>query len=168
MSIVVPCERRNAIALVQSPSVHRIRQLTNTSERVRVGVAVAGVIPRNRYDLLCTMNSLGVFHNRRNRQWEIHHQALHDLPLYLDVCCCYLKAEGQVAYSHDYLFQQGRNAPKLLNYGHRRSRLCSRCSFSRDNSSSIFIPYVSGKQASRPDSVLDVTLPNLEMSTPCL
>ena len=85
MAIVVPRERRNAIALAQSPPVHCIRQLANASERVRVGVAVAGVIPRNRYDLLCTMNTLSVFHNRRNRQWEIHHQALHDLPLCLAV-----------------------------------------------------------------------------------
>ena len=43
--VVVPCQRGNAIALLQIPGLHGIGQLPGAGKTVSVGIAVARIIP---------------------------------------------------------------------------------------------------------------------------
>ena len=77
MAVVVPGQRGDAIALRESPALHGVGQLAGTSETLAIRVAVARVVPGNRDDFLVAMHALGVSHNRRDREWHIHHQTIH-------------------------------------------------------------------------------------------
>ena len=75
--VVIPRQGRDAIALIKAPGLHGISQLTGASKTIPVGIPVAGIVPGDRDDFLVPVYPLGVAHNRRDRERDIHHQTIH-------------------------------------------------------------------------------------------
>ena len=78
MLVVVPAERRDAVARLQPDAFQRHRELPRSLAEVRERVAVKAPVRHPRHDLLVREVRLRPLQDRRQRQLEVHHQALHD------------------------------------------------------------------------------------------
>ena len=75
--VVVPAERRDAVALLQAELVERHGELLRALRHVAIRVAVEALVRKPRDDLLVAEVRLGAPQERRKRQLEVHHLALH-------------------------------------------------------------------------------------------
>src|SRR5215207_29087 len=75
--VVVPAERRNAIALLEAQLVERDRELLRAPRHVAVRVPVKALVRKPCDDLLVAEVRFGAPQERRKRQLEVHHLALH-------------------------------------------------------------------------------------------
>ena len=76
--VVVPRERRDAVATLEPELLERHRELPGAPGAVAVGVAVEALVGEPRHDLLVREVCLRTPQERRERQLEVHHQAVHE------------------------------------------------------------------------------------------
>ena len=77
MLVVVPAQRRNAVTALEAHLSKRNRKLFRAARHVGVGVAVERLVGQTGNDLLLPEVRLRALQQRRNRQREVHHQAVH-------------------------------------------------------------------------------------------
>ena len=77
MLMVVPAERRNAVAAFEPEIVQCDGELPRTPHRVAVRRAMEALVGKPRDDLAVAVIGLGAPQEVRQRQLEIHHQAVH-------------------------------------------------------------------------------------------
>ena len=76
--VVVPGERRHPVAGLETDALQRHRELARAPAEVRERVRVEAPVGHPRHDLLVREVRLRALEDRRQRQLEVHHQALHD------------------------------------------------------------------------------------------
>ena len=75
--VVVPAERRHAVAALETRLLQRDGQLPRTAHRVAVVRAVEALVGQARDDLAVAEERLRAAQQVRQRQREVHHQAVH-------------------------------------------------------------------------------------------
>ncbi len=75
--VVVPAERRHAVARLEPDPLQRHGELLRATAEIGERVAVEATVRHPRHDLLVREVRLGPLQDRRQRQLEVHHQALH-------------------------------------------------------------------------------------------
>jgi hypothetical protein len=75
--VVVPAERRDAVAALEADGLQRDRQLLRPPRHVAPRVTVEALVGQAGDDLLVAEERLGAPQQRRQRQLEVHHQPLH-------------------------------------------------------------------------------------------
>ena len=76
--VVVPAERRDAVAALEAELLQRDRELARAPAEIGERVGVEAPVRQPRHDLLMREVRLGPLQDGRQRQLEVHHQALHD------------------------------------------------------------------------------------------
>jgi hypothetical protein len=77
MLVMVPAQRRDAVTALETQLTKRHRKLLRAAGHVDVGVAVERLIGQASDDLLLAEVRLRAPEQSRNRQLEVHHQAVH-------------------------------------------------------------------------------------------
>ena len=78
--VMVPAERRDPVAALEAETLQRDRELPRAPHRVAVRRAVEALVGEARDDLAVAVVRLGAPQQMRQRQLEIHHQAVHGTP----------------------------------------------------------------------------------------
>ena len=77
VDVVVPGERRDAVAALQAQALQPDRECTRAPAGLRVVRPVEAPVRHPRDDLLVAVVELGATEQRRQRQLRVHHQAVH-------------------------------------------------------------------------------------------
>ena len=77
VDVVVPGERRDAVAALQARLCNADRECTRAPAGLRVVRPVEAPVRHPRDDLLVAVVELGATEQRRQRQLRVHHQAVH-------------------------------------------------------------------------------------------
>src|SRR5262249_9370550 len=81
MRVVVPAQRRDAVAALEPEPLERDRELLRAPRQIAVRVAVEGPVRKPCHDLLVAEVRLGAPEQRRQRQLVLHHLTVHqDFP----------------------------------------------------------------------------------------
>ena len=76
--VVVPAEGGDAVARLEAEPLQRHRELPGALAEVGERVGVEAPVRHPRHDLLVREVRLRALEDRRQRQLEVHHQAVHD------------------------------------------------------------------------------------------
>jgi hypothetical protein len=74
---VVPSERGDTVAGADTKPVKGAGQSPDASREIRVGVPMKRPVGPSRHDVAAGMDLFRVAEDGRQREWKVHHQAVH-------------------------------------------------------------------------------------------